>query len=458
MFTTAQFLAVLAAAHALNLCLTWLVHFAQHQDAFGLPLSRVHLKAHHEVDPDRNAARLNAGVGHALWAAFVLAGCGIYWLFLPAWMAALFIADAGLIVAFAYFVHREYDRPRSRLERFAWFRKGRALHRVHHSYFGNDFSRSRNYAFGGPVAGNLTDVLFGTFEHALEARSAARARLGHETDIRRAMNEVMRKLAWKTFYGFLARRFPTPQWSFMNYGYHDPEESLPLSPKDEPNRCFIQLYARTLAQAGRLSGLDVLEAGSGRGGGSDWVARTQPVRSVTGMDISKGAVRLSRRRYHRGNLSFVRGDAEKMPFPDASFDVVLNVESCHHYPSLEAFLAEAGRVLRPGGYLCAAFYGTRDKLRRFRQASRATPFETLAFSDITAGVVRALEATEDFKRGLIRSYAPRYLTPMLRFFAAASGSRTHEGLKDGRLEYAAVLLKKPAGVPAATPMPEAARK
>jgi ubiquinone/menaquinone biosynthesis C-methylase UbiE len=45
----------------------------------------------------------------------------------------------------------------------------------------------------------------------------------------------------------------------------------------------------------------------------------------------------------------VHGDAENLPFPQVSFDAVINVESAHCYGSIERFLAEVHRVLRPGG-------------------------------------------------------------------------------------------------------------
>ena len=44
------------------------------------------------------------------------------------------------------------------------------------------------------------------------------------------------------------------------------------------------------------------------------------------------------------------GDAENLPFDDASFDVVTNLESSHTYPDIRAFLGQVRRVLRPGGW------------------------------------------------------------------------------------------------------------
>ena len=49
------------------------------------------------------------------------------------------------------------------------------------------------------------------------------------------------------------------------------------------------------------------------------------------------------------NVTFQRGDVERMPFPDASFDLVTSRYSAHHYPHPLAALREFMRVLKPGG-------------------------------------------------------------------------------------------------------------
>ena len=253
----------------------------------------------------------------------------------------------------------------------------------------------------------------------------------------------VRKLKWKIFYGFLAWWFRTPEWFFMNYGYDDPTCKPALWPADEKNRYFIQLYAHTLGQAGSVAACDVLEVGCGRGGGSEWIARTQGVKSMTGVDLASSAIELCRANHQSPKLTFTQGDAENLPFPDAAFDVVLNVESCHHYPSLAAFFREVDRVLKPGGYFCITSYWDQTNLALFKRGLDAANLELVRTTNITPHVVRALKASDAMKTTLIRRYAPWYLTKLLKFFAGVEGSGIHRGFEEGRLTYVTTLMRKP---------------
>ena len=93
---------------------------------------------------------------------------------------------------------------------------------------------------------------------------------------------------------------------------------------------------------------DVLEVGCGAGQGLGMLART--ARRVVGGDVSKEA--LSTARHHYGDRIELRQfDAAQMPFPDASFDVVLMFEAIYYVDSPSAFITEAHRILRPDGVL-----------------------------------------------------------------------------------------------------------
>jgi ubiquinone/menaquinone biosynthesis C-methylase UbiE len=216
-----------------------------------------------------------------------------------------------------------------------------------------------------------------------------------------------------------------------------------LESADEPDRYFIQLYHRVVGGVD-LSGADVLEVGSGRGGGSSYVARCLHPKSVLGVDYSDNAVALSQKR-HSGipGLRFEQGDAEALPCADASFDVVLNVESSHCYGSMERFLAEVRRVLRPGGHFLWADMRGKDGEDAIRAEFEAAGFVVRETTNITPNVVQALDHVTERKREMIRRHVPRYLLGYFEDFAGVQGTRVYESLKAGNVEYWRCAFQKP---------------
>ena len=84
-----------------------------------------------------------------------------------------------------------------------------------------------------------------------------------------------------------------------------------------------------------------------------------PATSVTVLDINPDMLEVGRSRaVSRGieGVAFVEGNAEALPFPDRSFDVATIAFGIRNVPRMEAALAEAQRVLKPGGrFLCLEF-------------------------------------------------------------------------------------------------------
>jgi arsenite methyltransferase len=105
---------------------------------------------------------------------------------------------------------------------------------------------------------------------------------------------------------------------------------------------------------GRLQpGERVLDLGSGAG--TDSLVAAQMVGesgSVTGIDMTPemlGKARGAAEQMGAGNLEFVEGEVERLPFPDASFDVVISNGVIDLVPDKEAVFSEIHRVLVPGG-------------------------------------------------------------------------------------------------------------
>jgi microcystin synthetase protein McyJ len=114
--------------------------------------------------------------------------------------------------------------------------------------------------------------------------------------------------------------------------------------------------ARYLATAARIEPTsEVLDVGCGCAEQDIlWARELQPAR-IVGVDITPARVALANRSIANADLhnrvKVHLGSATELPFDDASFDKVVGLESAFHFRTRETFLAEAFRVLRPGGRL-----------------------------------------------------------------------------------------------------------
>jgi ubiquinone/menaquinone biosynthesis C-methylase UbiE len=144
-------------------------------------------------------------------------------------------------------------------------------------------------------------------------------------------------------------------------------------------------------------GETMLEIGPGPGASTEWLR--QRVTHLTALELEEdAAAKLTERFADAGNVEVRIGDATEIPWPDASFDSVACFTMLHHVPTTalqNRVLAEAHRVLRPGGALVASDSLHSVELHHFHEGDVYNPIDpgtlftrlqTIGFDHITVAV------------------------------------------------------------------------
>ncbi len=152
----------------------------------------------------------------------------------------------------------------------------------------------------------------------------------------------------------------------------------------------------------------ILDVGCGTGMALREFARRLPgAATFTGIDAAAGMISQARAKARDPRLTFVQGVAERMPFGDRSFDLVISTTSFDHWADQRAGLAECHRVLEPRGSfvladLCSSWLlptlagGRRDRARTPLRATKllaAAGFRSLAWHRLYGGIIRAVTAS-----------------------------------------------------------------
>jgi SAM-dependent methyltransferase len=98
----------------------------------------------------------------------------------------------------------------------------------------------------------------------------------------------------------------------------------------------------------------VLDVGSGPGSYFELVETLAPRGRHVAGDLSFGMVKQARSNPHAAHTPVLTLDVQALPFPGATFDVILANHMLYHVPHLDRALAEIRRVLRPRGCLIAS--------------------------------------------------------------------------------------------------------
>ena len=254
----------------------------------------------------------------------------------------------------------------------------------------------------------------------------------------------IKSLVWSAWYQYISGLDKDANMTFMNYGYVDLNpnaKKIKLRDADKKNLYCIQLYHH-VANAINLDGLNVLEVGCGRGGGSSYIMRYLKPRSMGGVDFSNKAIEFCKKHYPAKGLSFYAGDAELLPFEDNKFDVIINIESSHCYAHMKQFLREVFRLLRPNGYFLFADFRNNNEINSLRKQLKHSGLKLIKEENLTQNVLKSLDMGNERKMKLIKQKVPKILHKTFLQFAGIKGSEIYESFKTGERKYFNFVLQK----------------
>ena len=138
----------------------------------------------------------------------------------------------------------------------------------------------------------------------------------------------------------------------------------------------LQTQILPVVTAGVSLGKDMLEIGPGPGAATTWLQ--ERVAHLTVLEADEAAAARLAARCPGSNITVDIGDATQMPYGDESFDSVGSFTMLHHVPTAAAqyqILAEALRVLRPGGLLAGSDSLASNDLHCFHHDDTYNPAE-----------------------------------------------------------------------------------
>jgi len=168
------------------------------------------------------------------------------------------------------------------------------------------------------------------------------------------------------------------------------------------DRASCAIYVMHAASYGfaesRVSGLRVLDLGCGSGYGAARLAAVAA--SVTAVDVADDAIAFARTAYPRPNLGFqVIAADQQLPFADHSFDAIVSFQVIEHVADDDAYLAEARRVLVPGGLLILATPDRKHRLFPGQRPWNRWHLREYSAGQLTALVSRHFEVVEALRMG-----------------------------------------------------------
>jgi ubiquinone/menaquinone biosynthesis C-methylase UbiE len=228
----------------------------------------------------------------------------------------------------------------------------------------------------------------------------------------------------------------------------------------------MQQMNGVLLEAGKVAdGQRLLDVGCGFGGTIRQINAGHSDMHLTGLNIDPRQLAAAEAQTTAANgnhIAWVEADACQLPFEDNSFDRVLAVECIFHFPSRARFLAEAARVLKPGGRLAVsdflptlAFFGKppittaiRPRIAKFYGTIGNFPLRSYKVMGKRAGL--QLDANRNIRKNTLPTYPF-----LIKFFRQEGSADTRKTMlvgtrwlkwlsKIGLIQYQVCTFYKPA--------------
>lgn len=267
----------------------------------------------------------------------------------------------------------------------------------------------------------------------------------------------LRKRFWTKMYNATADMF-NDEYLFMNLGYASVAPDADEHPPDDlsqVDRCSERLYQHAIGEI-PLQGKDVLEVGCGRGGGSVFLMRHYHPNRLIAVDIARRAIERCKVVHATSGIHFHQADAMALPFSADQFDVVINIESSHCYPSRKQFFTEVARVLRPGGWFLYAdlvsVLSDNVTIGQVHRWLKGSDLRVIHAQNITANVLKSRDLLtqsglfEDAIATWLREEMKPYRSVILPFTKSGyylTGTAPYRCLKSGIIAYWSWILQKP---------------
>jgi SAM-dependent methyltransferase len=234
---------------------------------------------------------------------------------------------------------------------------------------------------------------------------------------------------------------------FMNYGHWPLPGGFLHDPAWAEESAQAGLYHRVLAEGAALLATpprNLLEVACGRGGGARYAQALFPETRLTVLDAQPDAVLAAREVVAPARASVLVGSGAMLPFPEASFDMVISVEAMMNL-GRHAFLAECARVLRKGGAVSVSGFQPcpgEELAPLLARDAAVSGLELHSCQDITPAVLEACRVDQQ-RREVALARGSRMGLSYMRNFAALPDTRTYRLFAEGKRCYFLARFTRP---------------